>query len=34
MDDVMSGYYGDVGEDIKTVDYGSMLAQQKMWGFS
>jgi CubicO group peptidase (beta-lactamase class C family) len=26
MDDVMSGYYGGLDEDIKTVDYGSMLA--------
>jgi CubicO group peptidase (beta-lactamase class C family) len=26
MDDVMSGYYVGVEEDIKTVDYGSMLA--------
>lgn len=26
MDDVMSGYYIGVEEDIKTVDYGSMLA--------
>lgn len=26
MDDVMSGYYVGVGRDIKSVDYGSMLA--------
>ena len=26
LDDLMSGYYVGVGEDIKTVDYGSMIA--------